>query len=99
MYVCCIFSEKLNCESPNPHCEREKQELALLDDILAKAHHARDLQNKVIVTSLDRHYDYSRPGFNCIIKINKAVPMLGLCCFTVPKPLVKITQGHLGAAT
>ena len=35
----------------------------MLDDILAKAHHARDLQNKVIVTSLDRDYDYSRPGF------------------------------------
>ena len=47
----------------------------MLDDILAKAHHARDLQNKVIVTSLDRDYDYNRAGFNCIIRINKAVPM------------------------
>ena len=31
----------------DPDVEKEKQELAMLDDILAKAQHARDVQNKM----------------------------------------------------
>ena len=43
-----LVSEKHSCALvSDPEVEKEKQELAMLDDILAKAQHARDIQNKV----------------------------------------------------
>lgn len=36
------------CASTNNDNLKEKEELAMLDDILAKAQHARDIQHKVI---------------------------------------------------
>ncbi len=45
--IYCAVSEKPSCALSNPENEKEKQELAMLDDILAKAQHARDIQTKV----------------------------------------------------
>ena len=43
-----LVSEKHSCALvSDPEVEKEKQELAMLDDILAKAQHARNIQNKV----------------------------------------------------
>ena len=66
--VHCNVLEKSNCcDSPsNPDSEREKEELAMLDDILAKAHHARDLQNKVFNYWLYQNHPQRHEELDCL---------------------------------